>query len=83
MDKKQFQRRVYVVSGVLGLLFSCLWACSISFRSSRAPYYRAQAASETPNRDGVEAVRGEILDCNGRVMVPNRSTYQVRLQHPV
>ena len=83
MDKKQFQRRVYVVSGVLGLLFFLFVGVLYQLQIIQGPYYRAQATKRNAQTETVEAVRGEILDCNGRVMVSNRSTYQVRLNTSV
>ena len=79
MDKKQFQRRVYVVSGVLGLLFFLFVGVLYQLQIIQGSYYRAQATKRNAQTETVEAVRGEILDCNGRVMVSNRSTYQVSL----
>ena len=45
--------------------------------------YLARSTKRNAQTETVEAVRGQILDTNGRVLVSNRATYQVRLDTAV
>lgn len=79
MDKKSFQFRLYTVVAVMGLLFLLFIAVLWDLQIVHGPDYRQNATKRIAQVEKVEAVRGEVVDRNGRVLVTNRSTYQVTL----
>ena len=79
MDKKNFQSRLYVVAGIMGGLFLLFLAVLWNLQIVNGPDYLDQATRRILRVETVDAVRGEIVDRNGRVLVSNRSTYQVTL----
>ncbi len=79
MDRKNFQLRLYVVVAVMALLFLLFIAVLWDLQIIHGSEYRLNATKRIAQVETVEAVRGEIVDRNGRVLVTNRSTYQVTL----
>lgn len=79
MDKKSFQLRLYTVVTVMGLLFLLFIAVLWDLQIVHGADYRQSATKRIAQVETVEAVRGEVVDRNGRVLVTNRSTYQVTL----
>lgn len=79
MDSKQFhsrQRGVMLILAVLVVAFLwLLWDLQVV----HGAYYRSQSVRKITNTETVEAARGQILDRYGRVLVSNRTTYQVTL----
>lgn len=79
MDSKQFhsrQRGIMLILAVLVVAFLwLLWDLQVV----HGAYYRSQSVRKITNTETVEAARGQILDRYGRVLVSNRTTYQVTL----
>ncbi len=80
MDKKSFQSRLYVVAGIMGGFFLLFLAVLWNLQMVNGSNFLEQATRRILQVETVDAVRGEILDRNGRVLVSNRSTYQVTLE---
>ena len=80
MDKKSFQSRLYVVAGIMGGFFLLILAGVWNLQMGYGSNFLEQATRRILQVETVDAVRGEILDRNGRVLVSNRSTYQVTLE---
>ena len=79
MDRKNFQFRLYTVVAVMALLFLLFTAVLWDLQIIHGPDYLQQSTKRIAQLETVDAVRGEIVDRNGRVLVTNRSTYQVTL----
>lgn len=79
MDSKQFHSRQRGVMLVLAaLVVGFLWLLW-DLQVVHGAYYRSQSVRKITNTETVEAARGQILDRYGRVLVSNRTTYQVTL----
>ncbi len=80
MNIKQFHRRiaamVLMLAAVVCLLGSTLY--DVQVNSGEEYYLRSQARVE--EKQAVDAGRGQILDRNGRVLVSDRTVYQVTLK---
>ena len=79
MDRKNFQLRLYTVVAVMALLFLLFIAVLWDLQIIHGPDYLQKSTKRIAQIETVDAVRGEIVDRNGRVLVTNRSTYQVTL----
>lgn len=79
MDARQFHGRVRFTlllgGGMLLLFLFALYQIQIV----NGVYYQSQSALKISSIETVEAARGEILDRYGRVLVTNRTSYQVTL----
>ena len=80
MDRKNFQFRLYTVVAVMALLFLLFIAVLWDLQIIHGAEYRQNSTKRIAQIETVDAVRGEIVDRNGRVLVTNRSTYQVTLK---
>lgn len=83
MDSKRFQRRLYAVVGAMTALFLLFAGVLYDLQIVHGADYLARSTKRNAQTETVEAVRGQILDTNGRVLVSNRATYQVRLDTAV
>lgn len=79
MDSKQFHLRVHGVIALMAALFLLFFAVLYDLQVVNGGDYRARSTRSITNKETVEAVRGQILDSSGRVLVSNRATYQVTL----
>ena len=79
MDSKQFHLRVNGVIALMAALFLLFFAVLYDLQVVNGGDYRARSTRSITNKETVEAVRGQILDSSGRVLVSNRATYQVTL----
>ncbi len=79
MDAKQFHNRVHFVLFVLGALAVTFVLVLYNLQIVHGAEYRSQSVRKITNIETVEAARGEILDRYGRVLVSNRTGYQVTL----
>lgn len=79
MDKKRFRLRSRVVLSLLAVSFLALFGVLFNLQVVNGGYYLAQSTRKIANTETVQAVRGDILDRCGRVLVTNRATYQVTL----
>ncbi|MBU5436066.1 penicillin-binding transpeptidase domain-containing protein [Pseudoflavonifractor sp. MSJ-37] len=79
MDSKRFQRRLSCVAGIMAALFLLFLGVLYDLQIVHGADYRARSAKRNAQTETVEAVRGEILDSSGRVLVSNQASYQVTL----
>ena len=79
MDSKQFHARLYGVTVIMAALFLLFFGVLYNLQIVNGATYRERSAKRIARVETVEASRGELLDCNGRVLVSNRATYQVTL----
>lgn len=79
MDAKQFHSRLrgilLFLAALLGLFCGILYNLQITHGAD----YRSQSVRKITKTETVEAARGQILDRYGRVLVSNRTSYQVTL----
>lgn len=79
MDAKQFHSRLrgilLFLTALLGLFCGILYNLQITHGAD----YRSQSVRKITKTETVEAARGQILDRYGRVLVSNRTSYQVTL----
>lgn len=79
MDSKQFHSRQRGIMLVLAaLMVGFLWLLW-DLQVVNGALYRSQSVRKITHTETVEAARGPILDRYGRVLVSNRTTYQVTL----
>lgn len=79
MDARQFHSRVRLVIFALGGLLLSFVLVLYNIQVVNGAEYRSQSERKISNTEAVEAARGEILDRYGRVLVSNRTSYQVTL----
>ncbi len=70
---------IAVLLAVLGAYVYTLYDLQVV----RGDSFREQAAYTTVQRETVDSVRGDILDCYGRVLITNTQNYQVTLDPDV
>jgi len=79
MEAKRFHRRLAgVLVVLLALLLLFVWQL-YQLQIVHGAEHRAQSVRKITKTETVEAARGEILDRYGRVLVSNRTSYQVTL----
>jgi len=79
MDSRQFHFRLRGVQVILAaLVVGFLWLLW-DLQVVNGAYYRSQSVRKIIYTETVEAARGQILDRYGRVLVSNRTSYQVTL----
>lgn len=79
MNPKQFQRRALVMVLLLALMLTGMGATLYDLQINNGQEYARQAQNKIAEQETVEAVRGQILDRNGQVLVSNKVVYQVSL----
>ena len=79
MNPKQFQRRALVMVLLLALMLTGMGATLYDLQINNGEEYARQAQNKIAEQETVEAVRGQILDRNGQVLVSNKVVYQVSL----
>ena len=79
MDGKQFHMRIWVVRVLLAAILVGFFLVLWNLQVVNGAYYRSQSVRKIVYTETVEAARGEILDRYGRVLVSNRTSYQVTL----
>ena len=79
MDAKRFQVRSRAVLMLLAVILSLFGWVLFDLQVVNGSYYLEQSTRKIANMETVQAARGEILDCCGRVLVSNRVAYQVTL----
>ena len=79
MDGKQFHMRIWVVRVLLAAILAGFFLVLWNLQVVNGAYYRSQSVRKIVYTETVEAARGEILDRYGRVLVSNRTSYQVTL----
>lgn len=79
MDARQFHGRVRLILSLLGGLLLLFGMVLYDVQVVNGAHYQSQSVLKISNIETVEAARGEILDRYGRVLVTNRTGYQVTL----
>ncbi|SBW11247.1 putative penicillin-binding protein 2 [uncultured Eubacteriales bacterium] len=79
MDARQFHGRVRLIILALGGLLLSFVLVLYNLQVVNGAEYLSQSERKISNTETVEAARGEILDRYGRVLVSNRTSYQVTL----
>lgn len=83
MDPKQFHLRVRSIAGVLTVLLLVFAFALYDLQIVNGKEYEAQSTRTITTVETVEAARGEMVDRYGRVLVTNRTTYEVTLNTSV
>lgn len=83
MDPKQFRRRLRFMMALLALIMGLFAYTLYSLQIVNGVEYRSQSVRMITRTETVEAARGQILDRYGRVLVSNRTGYQVTLDPSV
>ena len=79
MDGKQFHTRTRGVLLVMAVMILCFALVLYNLQYVHGADYLEQSVRRISETQTVEAARGEILDRYGRVLVTNRTSYQVTL----
>lgn len=79
MDGRQFHSRIRVVLLLLAVLLFLFTGVLYNLQYVHGADYLEQSVRKIAETQTVEAARGQILDRYGRVLVDNRTTYQVTL----
>ena len=79
MDSKQFHRRVWAMVLLLALMVTGMGATLYDLQINNGDEYRKKTQKKVAETQTVPAVRGNLYDRNGRVLVSNRVIYQVTL----
>jgi penicillin-binding protein 2 len=79
MDARQFHGRVRFTLLLAGSILLLFLVVLYDLQVVNGAYYQSQSVLKISNIETVEAARGEILDRYGRVLVTNRTSYQVTL----
>lgn len=79
MDAKQFHARLLAALLILAAILTVFGMTLYDLQIVHGEDYRKQSVRKITNTETVEAARGQILDRYGRVLVSNRTTYQVKL----
>lgn len=79
MDAKQFHSRLRGVLLVLAIILGLFTWVLYDLQITHGADFRSQSVRKITKTETVEAARGQILDRYGRVLVSNRTSYQVTL----
>ncbi len=79
MDARQFHGRVRLTLLLLGGILLSFLVVLYNLQVVNGAYYQSQSVLKISNIETVEAARGKMLDRYGRVLVSNRTSYQVTL----
>lgn len=79
MEPKQFHFRLGAIAAMLFALLATFGYVLYDLQVVHGADYQAQSVRKITTTETVEAARGQILDRYGRVLVSNRTTYQVTL----
>lgn len=79
MEGKPFRARMYGIVAIMAAVLLTYTGVLYNMQIVHGADYLAQAQRKLGGLETVDAVRGQILDRNGQVLVTNRTTYQVSL----
>ena len=79
MEARQFRARLRVITLILVLVIAIFTAVLHNLQIVHGADYRERSVRNITKTETVEAARGQILDRYGRVLVSNRTVYQVTL----
>lgn len=75
--KKFFSSRLFVLSVAVILMFGIMLARIFSLQIVNGEYYQKNFAMRIQKKLTIEAARGNIYDCNGRVLAYNELAYAI------
>ena len=79
MDGTRFTLRLRFVAGIMAGILLPFFGVLYTLQIVNVDDYRRQATARIANQETVEAARGEITDRYGRVLVSNKTIYEVTL----
>ena len=79
MDGTRFTLRLRFVAGIMAGVLLLFFGVLYNLQIVNVDDYRRQATARIANQETVEAARGEITDRYGRVLVSNKTIYEVTL----
>ena len=79
MDGTRFTLRLRFVAGIMAGILLLFFGVLYNLQIVNVDDYRRQATARIANQETVEAARGEITDRYGRVLVSNKTIYEVTL----
>ena len=79
MDSKQFHRRVWAMVLLLALMVVSMGAALYDLQINNGESYYQLTQKKVAETQTVSAVRGNLYDRNGQVLVSNKIVYQVVL----
>lgn len=79
MEARQFRARLRVITLILVLMIGVFAAVLHNLQIVHGADYREKSVRNITQTETVEAARGQILDRYGRVLVSNKTVYQVTL----
>lgn len=79
MEARQFRARLRVITLILVLIIGIFTAVLHNLQIVHGADYREKSVRNITQTETVEAARGQILDRYGRVLVSNKTVYQVTL----
>lgn len=79
MDGTRFTLRLRFVAGIMAGVLLLFFGVLYNLQIVNVDDYRRQATARIANQETVEAARGEITDRYGRVLVTNKTIYEVTL----
>ena len=79
MEARQFRARLRVITLILVLIIGVFAAVLHNLQIVHGADYREKSVRNITQTETVEAARGQILDRYGRVLVSNKTVYQVTL----
>ena len=75
--KKKPRKRLSILSAIMAIVIVVYSVQVFSLQVADAEKYIAQAHGISYRKAVIKAQRGEILDCNGRVIAVNREGYNI------
>ncbi|HIW93356.1 MAG TPA: penicillin-binding protein [Candidatus Flavonifractor merdipullorum] len=79
MDGTRFTLRLRFVAGIMAGILLLFFGVLYNLQIVNVDDYRRQATARIANQETVEAARGELTDRYGRVLVSNKTIYEVTL----
>ena len=79
MDGTRFTLRLRFVAGIMAGILLLFFGVLYNLQIVNVDDYRRQATARIANQETVEAARGEITDRYGRVLMSNKTIYEVTL----
>lgn len=78
MEGNQFHRRVFCIFALFVVLLIAFFSVLYDLQIRRGDAFLQQSRRKIAKTETVEAVRGDLFDRYGRVLISNRTTYEVK-----
>lgn len=78
-EKRIIEKRVVMSIVLVALIFMCFVGRLFYWQIVQGSYYKNLAEKSTAYTVTTDATRGEILDCNGKGLAVNKSSYRVEI----